>query len=364
MHESAAQETIGAQMTADMSSSEVTRQQEIEDVSFGRPHVFILGAGASIAALPQGDRNGTELPDMRGLAQVAEVRDLLAEAGFSEPVEDFEAAYAAIHSDDSKAEIATRMNAAVRDFFQAVELVDEPTIYDHLILSLREKDLIATFNWDPLLMQAYLRLQQLGVTQLPRLAFLHGNVAIGVCMKDRVGGLLGARCSKCGEFFADVPLLYPVSKKNYEADEFIASEWQALRHYLEHAALVTIFGYRAPKSDVAAIAEFKKAWGTAEEREFEQFEIIGRPGADHERLRATWDDFIHTHHYDVFENYFDSFAAKHPRRSGEAFFNQYLAAKFIDENPAPQGLDLGQTVDWYRELMSHEGATEKPDSPN
>ncbi|MHA1748548.1 MAG: hypothetical protein ACTSXN_02865 [Promethearchaeota archaeon] len=33
-------------------------------------------------------------------------------------------------------------------------MTESPTIYDYLILSLRKKDVIATFNWDPLLVQA------------------------------------------------------------------------------------------------------------------------------------------------------------------------------------------------------------------
>ena len=35
-----------------------SREQEIADVRIGRPHVVILGAGASLAAFPDGDRNG------------------------------------------------------------------------------------------------------------------------------------------------------------------------------------------------------------------------------------------------------------------------------------------------------------------
>jgi len=39
---------------------------DIKKFSKSTPHVFILGAGASKAALPHGDRNGVECPVMDG----------------------------------------------------------------------------------------------------------------------------------------------------------------------------------------------------------------------------------------------------------------------------------------------------------
>ena len=43
---------------------ELSIEDEIKDVKFGRPHVVILGAGASLAAFPNGDANGIRLPLM------------------------------------------------------------------------------------------------------------------------------------------------------------------------------------------------------------------------------------------------------------------------------------------------------------
>lgn len=338
----------------DSQSFEISQQEEVEEVFFGKPHVFILGAGASIAAMPKGDREGRPLPDMRGLSQLPEISGLFRQAGYEEPVEDFEATYAALRSDPDKSEIGDRIDLAVRNYFSEIEIPDGPTIYDHLILSLREKDLIATFNWDPLLVQACVRLGELGMRNGPRLAFLHGNVAVGVCEEHKERGVVGQPCSDCRKPLDAVPLLYPVAEKNYEAHGLIADEWRILDGALQEAALVTIFGYRAPKSDVAAISRFKKAWGRWEEREMEQFELIGRPDAEPEKLRETWRDFIHTHHYEVVHDFFDSFVASHPRRSGEAYFNQYWKAKFITPNPVPRDLDLAETFRWYQEIMRYE----------
>jgi hypothetical protein len=341
-----------------MSSALMSREDEIENVFHGKPHVVILGAGASIAALPAGDRNGKRLPDMRGLGSLPAVRELLQSAGLDDPEVDFEAAYAHIRS-EGPTEVADRIDAEVRSYFSDIEIVDDPTIYDHLLLSLRPKDLVATFNWDPLLVQAHHRLIEAGAKDLPHMAFLHGNVAVGACVEHQVQGDIRARCPTCSERLQPVPLLYPVTEKNYEADTFIARAWSLLRHDLAQACLVTIFGYRAPASDVAAIAEFKRAWGHAEEREFEQFELIIRPGADRDRVLETWDDFIFSHHFEVLEDFYDSAAANHPRRSAENYFNRFLAAKFTDVNPVPRGLGLEETVAWYQDLWAAEDVARK-----
>ncbi len=47
-----------------MDSSVYTVAEQIDDTSAQRPHLVILGAGASVAACPNGDKWGTKLPVM------------------------------------------------------------------------------------------------------------------------------------------------------------------------------------------------------------------------------------------------------------------------------------------------------------
>ena len=143
-----------------------------------------------------------------------------------------------------------------------------------LVLSLRQKDCIATFNWDGLLVQAYQRMQKI-TSDLPQTVFLHGNVEVGYCPKCNTYGYLFAKCHKCGEQLQEVPLLYPVKNKNYQKDEFISEQWKILNDYISKAALITIYGYSAPKTDIEAINIIKKAFarlGTP--RYFDIVEII------------------------------------------------------------------------------------------
>lgn len=128
---------------------------------------------------------------------------------------------------------------------------DKPTIYDYLVLSLRKKDLIATFNWDPLLLKTIRRHSK--TINIPNVAFLHGNVAVGVCIHCNIKRYkYNSICHRCYKPFDDMKLLYPVENKNYSSDRIIKDEWELLKHYFEISLYVTIFGYSAPDSDVDA----------------------------------------------------------------------------------------------------------------
>ena len=140
----------------------------------------------------------------------------------------FESLYDELATTGEDGDLVSQIERHVRDYFDGMRLPSEPTIYDCLILSLREEDLIASFNWDPLLLQAYRR--NVCMRRLPRLAFLHGNVAVGVCRKHRPWGCLGDACQKCGKPLKPSRLLYPVRHKDYSADPFIRGEWDALRN--------------------------------------------------------------------------------------------------------------------------------------
>jgi hypothetical protein len=340
---------------------DVTIEDEVANLQMERPHVFLLGAGASKAALPDGDKHGKPLPLMRDLAKDLSLTELFPEDLRALASNDFEAAYSELFERGDA--IVAEIDERIARFFGWLRLPDSPTLYDYLLLCLREKDAIFTFNWDPLLVHARIRLAGLGVTRLPKLFFLHGNVAIGFCVRDQISGipnrsgLIGQPCSQCGQTFAPSKLLFPVARKNYQDDPFTVREWKAARWYLENCFMFTIFGFSAPKTDVEAVGLLKDAWGDVEERQFEQTEVINRPGSDHDALRATWDPFIHTHHYDIFDSFFDSWSANHPRRTGEAYWSQYLEAQFITDNPVPrEGSDLAGLVEWFRPLLEVEEA--------
>lgn len=327
-----------------------TTEDEVSDVRMMRPHVVILGAGASRAAFPDGDRNGCPLPLMIDFAACVGLTELLESWGV-DPAKNFEDTYTDLHEAGEAAKL-DHLNTLVEAYFGALELPDAPTIYDYLILSLRETDIIATFNWDPLLLKAFLRSPR--TLSKPRLSFLHGNVMAGYCDEDRVLGLAGATCRHCQQPFKRTPLLYPVRHKNYATDPAIADQWKVLQWGLENAFMFTIFGYSGPKTDQEAIKAMSTAWGDIHDRQMEQTAFITLQ--TDEEVRTAWGSFIHTHHYEVQHDFFESWLARHPRRTGEAYLSQFIDAKFVEDNLPPRSVSLEQLRDWYQKFLPAEHA--------
>lgn len=327
----------------------VSIEQEREQVNVGKPHVVVLGAGASRAAAPNGDAKGRPLPVMADLVGILDLGTLLESAGVG-PTTGFERAYSQIAAAGKDA-IRLEIEERVHTYFSALELPAIPTIYDYLVLGLREKDVIATFNWDPFLIQAVRRNRRVH-DRLPTLIFLHGNVLMGYCDRDHVHGMIGLDCPDCGELFRPSPLLYPIEQKGYAAVPAISSAWEELQRALKAAFWVTIFGYSAPATDVEARALMQSAWGEWRDRQFEHFEFIDiRP---EDELLESWSDFVHTHHYEVHSHFAESWIANHPRRTGEAYWNQYLQAQFIEPNPIPLDLDLDGLAEWLDPYLAVE----------
>lgn len=308
-----------------------------------RPHVALLGAGASRAAFPDGDKNGRKLPVIVDFIEVVGLGPLLSEMGVDYEGKNIEEVYASLGETGHPR--LGELEDAISSYFNQLELPDEPTLYDYIVLSLNRNDLIATFNWDPFLIQAARR--NYAGSGEPQFAFLHGNAWVGYCERDDIVGTNRTRCSRCGNVFTPSRLLYPIRHKDYASDPFIRRAWDQFRDYLHAAAVFTIFGYGAPASDKEAVEAIKGAWGTPDERPFEQIEIVDI--RDEDELRDAWAALIHTHHYDVVRNYFDSWIAHHPARTIDRYVAQFLEAQFIDYEPAPQDVDLETLQSWFSE---------------
>ncbi|PMJ42983.1 hypothetical protein BCU24_07440 [Vibrio cyclitrophicus] len=292
---------------------------EYERAYKSRPHVVLLGAGASVAAIPRGDKNGMKTSVMDGFLEKLGLSEVIEDLSLVTQSDNLEDIYSEIAERDEYADVRSELDTRIRNYFSEFEIPDEPTIYDFLLLSLRKKDLIATFNWDPLLLQAYQRTVKI-TTDLPDLAFLHGNVLVGYCLEHQHGGNVDNRCPECDEWFSPCRLLYPIAKKNYNDDPYTKNNWKALKNYLSKAYLVTIFGYSAPKTDVEAIDMLKDAWGDINKRNMEDIEFVDIQQED--ALVDTWEEFVHTHHYTYTNDFFNSSLARFPRRTTEDLFDR------------------------------------------
>lgn len=314
------------------------------------PHVVILGAGASKAAFPNGDKNGRKLPLMQDFVEVLNLGSALSECDIEYEGANFEKIYDELYHSNDHPELLKHIENSVREYFAKFEIPDKVTLYDELILSLRAKDHIYTFNWDPLLLQAYRRHSK--IDRLPKIHFLHGNVAVGICQKHKSVGFIKGRCSKCNKPYSSVKLLYPVADKDYDSSPFIRNEWEHLEGNLKRSFMLTIFGYSAPETDVVAKEMMEKAWDINDKKNFNEIEIIDIKSE--KELHATWSDFIVSHHYSCWETIRDSLIFRYPRRSCVAWGESIMQLEPWKDNYLPEFNDIDKLHKWFAPLLRQE----------
>lgn len=311
------------------------------------PHLVIVGAGGSRAACPSGDAQGQRLPLMADLVAIVGLDSLLDEAGVH-PDSNFELAYQRLAGDPKHQTAVRRIEAKIQSYFEALALPHHATLYDRLLLSLRGKDFVATFNWDPLLAQAYLRNRSL--RELPRLLFLHGNVAIGVCVDHDRTGFLSDGCDVCSKPLTPTALLYPIGEKNYDRDRFIRSEWVELRAAMRMTYILTIVGYAAPESDVEARAIMLEAWEANQSKDLAQIDIVDIKSRA--ALEATWAPFFVRDHYGVSTT--PTWLFRHARRTCDHFAMATLQNAPCQDTPLPETESLAELHGWAAPLIQEE----------
>ncbi|MBR6471929.1 MAG: hypothetical protein IKS83_09040 [Victivallales bacterium] len=314
-------------------------------------HVVILGAGASRATLSHPAYRGHQIPVMNDFINLPEISELLKKQNIV--LTNIEEIYCYL---EEKGEWNTinELELIISNEIQNYYLPDEITIYDLLFLCLGPNDCILSFNWDSLLLQArdrvIAKLASASIkTKLPNFFFLHGNVTEGECQSDSEYGRMGKICGKCQRPFSPVKLIYPTSHKDYSSDFAIKNAWEAARYFMSKAMAVTIFGYSAPKSDVAAISLLEKAWGKPKERFFANFEIIDiKP---HEELVCCWKSFVFSEHLQSAKDFYDSTIARFPRKTVEAALGN-VSGRWIDSSPVSQTMSWDEVLEFLRPVLA------------
>ena len=290
---------------------------------YGRPHVLLLGAGASKAAFLNGDGNGrrvplmTELPDIIGRPW----QQLLAAA--DPPNVGFESQFTWLKNQQIYNDDLENIEDIISSYFLEFVLPDHATVYDYIVLGLQPKDVIATFNWDPFLMLAHRRNRDVSGLALPDIRFLHGSVYYSSCLTHDIVGCPGEQCPICNILLADSQLIFPIEEKNYGEDTLISRDWKIVTDKLTNAFHLTIFGYSGPRTDHRAKQLLRDAWhgsaGSPENpssiRHLSHVEIIDI--ATPNQLERNWQDFIPFGHSMLYETFWDSTIARWPRRTAE-----------------------------------------------
>lgn len=296
------------------------------------PHVVIVGAGASIAACYE-DKNGMRVPSLKNVHEVIGVTDELKKYKFSDDeMQDFELLYSNIYGKKEFTSLQKYLEDEVRNYFKKLSIPDEPTMYDYLILSLMDKDAIISFNWDPFLLQAYRR--NLAVGNLPMLIFPHGNVGVGMCEECHSLGYADTVCVDCYKAYKDMPLLFPIGKKDYQSNPVIGYQWKLARDYLSRAAGITVYGYGVPETDKEAYLLMKEAYQKSNVKDIAPFTIvnmISQKDVQIQKWKELLDDrmVLYAEHFEEtdlwrnprvsLESLFDAILQQHPRSREKSF---------------------------------------------
>ncbi len=193
---------------------------------------------------------------------------------------------------------------------------------------------------------------------MPDIVFLHGNVAIGLCRKhENVGSMeYNSSCRTCYKLFEPSRLLYPVKHKDYETDDFINNQWKNLQRYIKKAYMITIFGYSAPVTDVAAKSLMQKAWQKNSLQNFAGIDIVDIKTKS--ELRKTWESFP-SHSFSTNKRIEETYLFNHPRRSCEAFQMATLQQNPWPDNKYPRFKTLNELQDWITPLAAEEKADQR-----
>ncbi|MFR9207457.1 MAG: hypothetical protein ACLVKR_03700 [Lachnospiraceae bacterium] len=108
-------------------------------------HTVILGAGATIAAIPDGDKNGRRSSVMSGLIKKLNLQEVMKSIELKTKGDNLEDIYSELYSRSECTHATEELERRLYNYFETLKLPDEPTVYDLLILSLTEKDVIPSF---------------------------------------------------------------------------------------------------------------------------------------------------------------------------------------------------------------------------
>ena len=93
------------------------------DASFGRPHLVILGAGASLQAFPAGDAFGRRLPLMNNLVEILDLARVLNHSPVSWMNRNFEEVYSELVQRGDCWELVRSLEDSLQEYFASLKLI-------------------------------------------------------------------------------------------------------------------------------------------------------------------------------------------------------------------------------------------------
>ena len=253
-----------------------------------------------------------------------------------------------------------KIEKIISSYFHECILPDQPTIYDYLVLGLQRKDVVATFNWDPLLMLAHRRNRGIPGLELPDIRFLHGSVYYSSCLEHDVLACPREQCPKCDIPLVNSQLIFPLEDKDYGQDSLISRDWEVVTNKLTTAFHRTIFGYSGPRTDHKAKRMLRDGWhgpsGSSENpssiRHFSHVEIVDI--ASPRELERNWRQFIPFGHAMLVQEFWNSTIARWPRRTAEYKIAASLYGVFSERLGPFRTQSLAELQEFHAEIAQAE----------
>ncbi len=307
-------------------------------------HVVIVGAGASIACYEDiRDKSDLpQLPSMDNFIDVVGLASVFEKYGQQVPNENIEVVYSRLQKEGNNALIKD-LEDEIFKYFCSMRLPDnEVTVYDKLICSLDPGcgDMIFSFNWDPLLIQALIRNQKTLNDRAPRIRFLHGNV--GFCYCDNCDPMNrmqnienkpveSLRCPTCGNMVKTQKLLYPVENKDYAETDLLKIDWKEFDESLRRANIVTIFGYSCPKTDAEARRRLEEAFKERNNGPAKP-DLYFINTTEEKQLKENWDNLIFANAEGEYTDFFKKMD-EHPISHWPHMFSIFWVCGYLLSNP-------------------------------
>ncbi|MBP5641041.1 MAG: hypothetical protein J6X55_16290 [Victivallales bacterium] len=326
-----------------------------------QPHIMLLGAGASVAVMK--DLGLTAPSPMKGFLKNAGLEDCLKGVTLKTKSDNLEDIYQELCVSPEHKDICQKLELGIVEYMRGFHLPKgRLSIYERIILSMTGNDRIYSFNWDPLLPEAFANVldayrQWLIPTpqeHLPEIHYLHGNVAVGYCAEHEnlEDGFSGRKCTQCGKTYIDTELLYPNGKK-VPTDCYGKTVFNWFKEDLFRSPFLTVFGYSAPDADNDYIADILSNWKGTQYGNlfFKHIEVIDIAHGNH--LWRKWRPFYKDRSYfSYYKAISKSYLFNHPR----TMINDWIEEKYngnwnIPKNPLPRINKWTDALRFFRPLL-------------
>lgn len=275
----------------------------------GFKHLVILGAGSTIAAIPDGDRNGMRAYTLNNFLEDPFYADFLASLDSKYQNLNIEEMCTKMYSEDRQ--LYEAFERLIRNKYASLELPNGFNLLERLIMSLTSDDAIISFNWDDLIIQAYNRAKQyIPSILLPIIVFPHGNAQ--ACYNEH---RYGSSRNPNNYGLRPSPLNMPVDELDYQNNLFIKSQWQILDFYMRYSQMITFFGYRGPVSDIQDLKRMENCLHS--NQICGKIEIIDKTKEDAMQVAQNLENIINLtgNEADCCGSFFESRIAQYPRET-------------------------------------------------